>query len=112
MRARRPSRASGRALIFLPLSLPGVALLAGCTVGPNYKRPDVAVQSRWSRPASTPDSVVDDGSPPPAWWATLRDPKLDSLVQSAAHGNLSLSIAKSRIQEARAQRSIAAGGLL
>src|SRR4051812_44377686 len=112
MRALRSSRASRRVLIFLPLSLPGVALSAGCTVGPNYKRPEVAVQSKWSRPVTTPASIVDDASPPPAWWATLNDPKLNSLVQRASHGNLSLSIAKSRIREARAQRSIAAGGML
>ena len=112
MRALRSSRGSGRVLIFLPLSLPGVALLAGCKVGPNYKRPDVTVQSNWSRPTKTPASVVDDASPPAAWWATLHDPKLDSLVQRASYANLSLSIATSRIREARAQRSIAAGGLL
>lgn len=112
MRALRSSRAPGRVLVFLPLSLSGVALFAGCTMGPNYKRPDVAVQSKWSRPVSTPASIVDDASPPPTWWAMLNDPKLDSLVQRAAHGNLTLSIAKSRIREARAQRSVAAGGLL
>src|SRR5438128_1566018 len=112
MHALRSCRASGRVLAFLPLSLPGVALFAGCTVGPNYKRPDVDVQSKWSRPVSTSVSIVDDASPPPKWWTMLEDPKLDSLVQRAARGNLSLSIAKSRLQEARAQRSIAAGGLL
>src|SRR3954468_4707774 len=102
MRALCSSRTSGRVLAVLRLSLPGVALLAGCTVGRNYKRPDVSIQSKWSRPISTPVSIVDAGYPPAAWWATLHDPKLDSLVQRAAHGNLSLSIAKSRIREVRA----------
>src|SRR5258705_12932409 len=112
MPALRSYRPSGRVLAFLPLSLPGVALFACCMVGPNYKRPQVEVQSKWSRPVSAPVSIVDDASPPPKWWTMLDDPKLDSLVQRAARGNLSLSIARSRIREARAQRSIAVGGLL
>ena len=90
----------------------GAGLFAGCMVGPNYKRPDAAVQGKWGRAPSTQASVVDDASPPLAWWATLNDPTLNSLVQRASRGNLSVSIAKSRIREARAQRSIAAGGLL
>ena len=90
----------------------GAGLFAGCMVGPNYKRPNVAVQSRWEHPGSTQPSIVDDASPPLAWWATLNNPTLSSLVQRASRGNLSVSIAKSRIHEARAERSIAAGGLL
>src|SRR5258705_948443 len=112
MPALRSYRPSGRVLAFMPLSLPGVVLFAGCMVGPNYRRPQVEVQSKWSRPVSAPVNIVDDASPPPKWWTMLDDAKLDYLVQRAAGSNLSLSIARSRIREARAQRSIAAGGLL
>jgi hypothetical protein len=41
MRAVRSPSASGRILAFLSLSLPGIALFAGGTVGPNHKRPDM-----------------------------------------------------------------------
>jgi len=94
------------ALIFL-----GLLIVPGCTVGPNYKRPDVAVQQTWTHPPTTQASVIDEATPPSAWWTTLNDPKLNSLVQSACDGNLSVSIAKSRIAEARAERSVAVGGL-
>jgi NodT family efflux transporter outer membrane factor (OMF) lipoprotein len=101
-----------RSTLPIHLSVISALFLAGCKVGPNYKRPDVALQSRWTTSASTELSVVYDASPPPAWWTTLDDPTLNSLVQRACRGNLSVSIAKSRIQGARAQRSVAAGGLL
>jgi NodT family efflux transporter outer membrane factor (OMF) lipoprotein len=69
------------------------------------------VQHTWTHPPTTQASVVDEATPPSAWWTTLNDPKLNSLVQSACNGNLSVSIAKSRIAEARAERSVAVGGL-
>jgi multidrug efflux system outer membrane protein len=89
----------------------GLLIVPGCTVGPNYKRPDIAVQHRWTDRPTTQASVIDEATPPIAWWKTLNDPKLNSLVLSAFHGNLSVSIAKSRIAEARAERSVAVGGL-
>jgi len=56
--------------------------------------------------------MVDNAPPPANWWATLNDPKLTSLVERGCKGNLSISMAKSRIREARAMRSIAVGSLL
>lgn len=96
----------------ITLILFGGMLFSACTVGPNYRRPAIAVQGTWTPPASTQPSVADEASPPPAWWTTLNDPTLNSLVQKACRGNLSVKIAKSRIAEARAERSIAAGAQL
>jgi NodT family efflux transporter outer membrane factor (OMF) lipoprotein len=86
-------------------------VFCGCTVGPNYKKPDVAVKSEWTPPPATQASVVDGADAPLEWWATLKDPQLNSLVQQATRGNLSVSIARSRIAEARAQRSVASSNL-
>jgi NodT family efflux transporter outer membrane factor (OMF) lipoprotein len=93
-----------------------VALLAqlivcGCTVGPNYKRPDVAVQHTWTHSPSTQASVIDEASPPSDWWASLNDSQLNSLVRRACESNFSVSIARTRIAEARAERGIAASHL-
>jgi multidrug efflux system outer membrane protein len=84
--------------------------ISGCTVGPNYKRPDICLQDSWEGPPSTQFSTVEQTPPPLAWWATLNDPVLDSLVKRAWHGNLDVSIAKARIREARALRAVAAAG--
>jgi len=88
------------------------AATVGCMVGPNYKKPDIGVHNAWTPPATTQTSVVDEATPPGDWWATLKDPELNSLVQRASGGNLNVRIAKSRIAEARAERSVAAGALL
>lgn len=80
-------------------------LIAGCTVGPNYRRPDVAVPASYSEPGKDTASLE-------RWWAGFRDPVLDSLVARAVDGNLDLKIAAARIREARAARGIAAAALL
>ncbi len=97
-----------------------LTLLGGCTstreyfangfkVGPNYCRPAAPVAEEWidTQSAALNTSPVDDA----AWWRVFNDPVLDALVASAYEQNLTLRVAGLRIQEARAQRAIAAGNL-
>jgi NodT family efflux transporter outer membrane factor (OMF) lipoprotein len=79
-----------------------VALLAGCTVGPDYRRPDVPVPKEFSEAAGQGPASLE------RWWTEFRDPLLDRLVARAVEGNLDLKIAAARIREARAARGIAA----
>ena len=83
-------------------------LLAGCAVGPNYKRPLVPVPEQWTvapaRGTSTQALETDE------WWSSFRDPELNSLVERAADRNLDLKLALERVQEARAARGIARSG--
>jgi len=76
--------------------------LAGCTVGPQYQRPEIAV----------PKAFSEGGAAGPAsferWWAGFHDPLLESLVARAVEGNLDLQLGAARIREARAARGIAA----
>src|SRR5580698_4743572 len=97
--------------LWIALIVPMLLTVPGCTVVPDYKKKEVAVERTWGHAPTTQVSVVDEAMPPSEWWATLNDPKLDSLVQSACNGNLSVSIAKSRISEARSERGIAASRL-
>jgi NodT family efflux transporter outer membrane factor (OMF) lipoprotein len=79
-------------------------LLAGCAVGPNYKRPQVAVPKQWTvapaRGTSTKPPQTDE------WWASFQDPELNSLIAQAVDQNLDLKVAAERVQEARAARGI------
>ena len=100
-----------RARLRIGLILPGGLLLAGCTVGPNYQRPQVSASPSWTHSPATQASVVAGDAPPADWWSTLNDPQLDVLVREAARDNLTVSIAKSRIAEARAGVGIAASNL-
>jgi NodT family efflux transporter outer membrane factor (OMF) lipoprotein len=93
----RPGRA--------PVALIVAGLLAGCTVGPDYRRPDVPVPATW-RQAEQP-GVSPGAAPVTAWWQTFQDPVLDRLVQQAVAANLDLEAATARVREARALRGIA-----
>ncbi|MEO6381858.1 MAG: efflux transporter outer membrane subunit [Nitrobacter sp.] len=84
------------------LALP---LVAGCTVGPEYRKPPVAMSDRWLEPAST--APVDLG-----WWQSFGDPQLNRLVTLAITSNPDLREARARIAEARSNREAAAGGAL
>ena len=82
-------------------------LLSGCTMGPNYKRPTVAVPPAYrgiapDAPAQTESASLGDQK----WRDVFQDEQLRSLVRTALQQNYDLRIAASRILEARAQLGI------
>jgi NodT family efflux transporter outer membrane factor (OMF) lipoprotein len=84
----------------IPLLL-GLALLGGCTVGPDFKRPVVAgADAPWVGDAAP-------GAVDAQWWKALGDPVLDALVEAATAGNLDIREAEARLREARADRKAA-----
>lgn len=70
--------------------------LTACTVGPDYRRPDVAVPVGFQ---SAPNSTA---APVDPWWHFFGDPVLDELVARAFAENLDLAAADARIRQARA----------
>jgi NodT family efflux transporter outer membrane factor (OMF) lipoprotein len=91
---------------FVPLFL--FALL-GCAVGPDYVRPVVPVPDAWHSTLPTGDKALSGNLS--AWWATLDDRELSSLIDRALAGSLDLKKARAKVREARAQRAVALGGL-
>lgn len=90
-------------------------LLAGCTVGPRYEPPTPDAPTAWkATDAVPPGAALSVVSPAPiqdnAWWASFHDAELTSLVGRALTANLDARQAVLRIDEARAQRRIAAAG--
>ncbi len=81
-------------------------LLAGCTVGPNFHRPQAAVPPQWTTPAAR---GVSPGVEPQTdlWWKSFKDPKLDSLIDRAVAANYDLKLATARVDEARAANGLA-----
>jgi multidrug efflux system outer membrane protein len=81
------------------------AVLAGCTVGPNYKRPRVAVPSNFRAPVPLPEpqaaSLADL-----KWFEVFHDDKLQELIRVALVENYDLLDAVARVQEARANLGI------
>ncbi|MCE3003169.1 MAG: efflux transporter outer membrane subunit [Xanthomonadaceae bacterium] len=85
----------------LPLAL--VLALAGCTVGPDYVRPDTPA------PAAFVEANADHFAPAPpasALWASFDDPVLVALIDRALAGNRTLAQAVARLDEARALRGL------
>jgi outer membrane protein, multidrug efflux system len=91
------------------------ALLTGCSVGPAYKRPDIAVPAQWHESAggSTNGSSAPATVWPAAdWWHGFGSAKLDELIFEAERNNDDLAGAIARVQEADAQARIAGAALL
>src|SRR3972149_5671676 len=80
----------------------------GCSTGPNYQKPDVAVAPGWKE---AQQSGVDTRSADLSrWWQSFNDPLLNSLAERTVQSNLDLRLAEDRIREARAARGGPAGG--
>ncbi len=90
-----------------------ILTLAGCaTVGQDYVRPDIEITDAWNTRLS--GGLSDNGTGPQEladWWKTLDDPVLTGLIDNAVENNLDLKDARSRLRQARAERSIVKSGL-
>jgi outer membrane protein, multidrug efflux system len=96
----------GHHLIFFAISM---ILAAGCAVGPDYKRPQVALPShhRFETGNATSASLVDL-----PWWQAFGDNALRALVEEALRNNYDLLVATARVDTARAQARAAGAQLL
>ena len=81
-----------------PIPFALVALLAGCAVGPDYKRPDSAMPTQYTE-ADLPGAAQAVNR---EWWKLYRDPVLDELVAQALAANADLQQAAARVEEADA----------
>jgi NodT family efflux transporter outer membrane factor (OMF) lipoprotein len=91
----------------LVLALAATVLPLGCTVGPNFKRPDPQVPASWSPAAASP-ALNTQPQDLVNWWSTFQEPTLSSLIERSTHSNLDLRAAVLRITEVRTQREVAA----
>jgi len=77
-------------------------LLAGCTVGPDYRRPELSVPADFRGRApdapAGPESLGDVN-----WWKIFEDESLQTLIRTALTENYDLRIATARILDARAR---------
>lgn len=73
--------------------------LAGCVVGPNYKRPEVTTPAQFRAQQRPPETNSLADLP---WWQVFNDKALQGLVVQALTGNYDLQVAVTRIAQARA----------
>src|SRR5882672_10279441 len=107
----------------LGFSLTALAVVAGCKVGPDYKRPDAttipAAYTGATNVVAT-DSGVTNGwkvaqpqahIPKGDWWEVFGDTELNELERQASAANQQLKVAVARLAEARAQMDVTRAGL-
>ena len=81
-----------------------VMVMSGCTVGPNYQRPEATtipaaytgVSDEWK--VAVPQAHLPKGN----WWEIFGDPELSRLETEATEANQDLKAAYARFNQARA----------
>ena len=73
------------------------ALVAGCAVGPNYRRPSVSAPTNFRGAAAQPANSLADLP----WWEIFKDDTLKQLVTTALINNYDIAAAAARVEEAR-----------
>ncbi len=106
-----------RALVLL-----GMALLSGCTVGPDFA-PPAAPSSKGYTPDPPPtaipataglpgETLVAGAALPARWWTQFGNVGLDRLVDMALAANTDIAVADANLRQARAQAATVAGSRL
>ena len=84
-----------------------VLLVAGCAVGPDYKRPAVDTADSYRRAAS--DTNASSGTSSAAdlgWWEVFKDPQLSAYLAEALANSWDIKIAAARVLQAEAAARI------
>jgi NodT family efflux transporter outer membrane factor (OMF) lipoprotein len=77
-------------------------LLAGCTVGPNYKRPAAEVPPAYKEVGDWKPAQPNDQSIGGNWWEIFEDPQLNALELQVNVSNQNLKAAEAQYTQARA----------
>lgn len=95
-KARRPAAAA-----LVRLAAGCMAGIAGCMVGPDYRRPEVPVPATWQNAPESHESLANM-----PWWELFGDPRMQDLIRTALDRNKSLRLAAARIEELRANAGV------
>jgi NodT family efflux transporter outer membrane factor (OMF) lipoprotein len=79
------------------------ALLAGCVVGPDYRRPDVPVPAHYREVPGWISATPADAAPKGDWWTAFDDPLLDELEPMVAVSNQTVRQSYANYQQALAE---------
>jgi outer membrane protein, multidrug efflux system len=82
------------------------SLCAGCTVGPNYKRPAAPVPANWEVAKPWREADPKDAVPKTAWWTLFHDDDLDGMETELLASNQTLKVALANFDQARASAAV------
>jgi len=69
-------------------------LLAGCAIGPDYRKPDIVSPPVWQVDMQQAKDTANT-----AWWEQFNDPVLNELIGTALRENYDLLVATARVEE-------------
>ncbi len=117
----RTNLAGARPALTVVVAISSLAILSGCMVGPNYRRPAGPASQQYDQQAqkqlgacgaaigaqhiSVGQKVYGD------WWSTFGSAKLDRVMRKAIDGNFDLAAADATIAQATEAVASARGGL-
>ena len=90
----------------------GAIALAGCTVGPDYQRPDLGLPNTFVNQKAVTERTAAHAPSLDTWWNGFDDPKLNELIQRALAQNLDLAQAQGRVVQSKASLQWATAALL
>lgn len=82
-------------------------VLAGCSVGPDYTRPDVTVPADFKELKGWREARPRDQEIRTKWWEAFDDPLLNGLMEQVNVENQSIALAESQYRQALAQVKLA-----
>lgn len=93
-----------RSFISLPHLVGPVLLIlsTGCAVGPDYKRPDIALPTAYPEAAHTPGTEGEQGKLAIDWWTLYKDATLNELVASTLQNNTDMHRVIAQVDQAEA----------
>ncbi len=84
------------------LAVLAVSALAGCAVGPDYRRPEMAAPAAYKEAPGWKTAEPRDSAVRGEWWEIYRDPLLDGLARQALLSNQTLRAAEAQYRQALA----------
>lgn len=91
-------------------AMAALVVLAGCAVGPNYKRPPVQTPTAYKTEGPWRVAAPQDSVPKGDWWETFNDAELNGYEQQLLKANQSLEAASDRLNQARALARVTSAG--
>jgi len=80
----------------------GALMLAGCTVGPKYRRPQAEVPTVYKEAGNWKTAEPNEQHLGGNWWEVFQDPQLNALEEQVTVSNQNLKAAEAMYRQARA----------
>jgi outer membrane protein, multidrug efflux system len=90
----------------IPCGIAAALLCAGCTVGPNYKKPAAPVAASWQVTEPWRQAAPKDAVPKTAWWTVFHDDQLNGMENDLLAANQTLKVSVAHFAQARASAAV------